>query len=709
MLALAGSAHAIDSTPEGQSADRGAAGDRAGASPADELSIVEVLCLDQILRWLESEPFDVLALSYPALGGGASAADELVRIVEWADSLPVVVVSGPAETEPALALLRAGAHEVLVADLGQQDALVRPFALAVQRYHLDRAARRSHERSTLALECAGEGIWEWDPLEGRLFVSSQFHALIGGEGALASVPPSWWLRRIHAEDRRRFHSLVRTHLGGKARGEPFECEHRLLHRSGEHRWILARGLARFDRRGRVRRLVGTVSDVTARRSASEQLLHEALHDTLTGLPNRSLFLDRLAIALAQLERRTEHRFAVLFLDLDRFKQVNDSLGHERGDQLLAQVARRLESLIRPSDRVARFGGDEFAVLADGLVGVEDANLVAVRLIERLSEPYDLEGHRVRSTVSMGVCLSDPHYREPEAMLRDADRAMYRIKARGGNGFELFDPTGDSAARGELALETELRAAVERGELEVEYQPIVELTGGRITGFEALVRWNHPRRGRLAPAEFVPVAERSGMIHRIGEFVLQSACRQVADWQRRYPRSSPLSISVNVSGRELLQGNLVERVASQIRDSGLSPGSLRLEITESSVMVHTEAAIDQLESLRDLDVELDLDDFGTGYCSLSYLQRIPTGTLKIDRSFVGKLGEGGTTGHIVEAIVKLAHQLGLRVSAEGLENEDQLRYMRRLACTHGQGYYFSASVRAAVAEAWLEADCALLPN
>jgi diguanylate cyclase (GGDEF)-like protein/PAS domain S-box-containing protein len=680
----------------------------AATSAAGGIELFEAPTLDEVRRLLESSAFDVLVLAYPSIGGARGAARELSNVREWADSVPVVVVSGPADTGAALELLRAGADEVLVAGLEAPGELVRPLALALERFTIDRAARRAHEQSTLALECAREGVWDWDARQGRLFVSSSFHALVGGEGDLAAVP-SWWSRRVHAEDRQRFDATVWEHLDGNARGEPFECEHRLRHRDGSYRWVLARGLARFDRRGRVRRVVGTVSDVTARRAAGELLLYQALHDTLTGLPNRSLFLERLVVAMAQLERRCEHRFAVLFLDLDHFKLVNDSLGHERGDRLLEQVARRLEGLIRPNDKVARFGGDEFAVLADGLAGVEDANRVAERLIDSLSAPYDLDGHLVQSTVSMGACLSDQHYRAPEEMLRDADRAMYRVKSRGGNGFELFDPTGESAQRGEMALETELRVAVERGELEVEYQPIVELEGGRISGFEALVRWNHPRRGRLAPGEFVPFAERNGMIHRIGEFVLQAACRQVADWQRRYPRPSPLSISVNVSGRELLQHDLVERVAGQIRASGLRPGSLRLEITESSVMDHIEAAIGQLESLRDLDVELDLDDFGTGYCSLSYLQRIPTGTLKIDRSFVEQLGAGGRTSHIVEAIVKLAHRLGLRVAAEGLENAEQLHCLRQLACTHGQGFYFSGPVAAPVAEAWLQRDEGLLPN
>jgi diguanylate cyclase (GGDEF)-like protein/PAS domain S-box-containing protein len=673
------------------------------------LAIREVESASDARRLIESGRCDVLAVSHRALGAAAEATDRLAEMAPWTHGAPVLVLGGPSEVEAGLALLRAGACEVIDRTVTDPVRLARILRFAVERHRLTEAARRTQERAWLAVDGAREGIWDWDHVQGSLFVSSGFHELVGGEGDLEAVGFGWWLDRVHPEDRERFQSSLEAHLQGNGALEAFECEHRLRCRSGGFRWALARGVARQDRHGRVRRMVGTVCDVTARRMAEEQLLYAALHDTLSGLPNRSLFLDRLRVAMAQRERHAEHRFAVLFLDVDRFKRVNDTHGHERGDRLLMQIARRLESLVRPNDRVARFGGDEFAVLADGLSGVDDATLVAQRLIQRLSEPYELDGEQVVTSVSVGVCLSDSHYRTPEEMLHDADTAMYRVKARGGEGFELFDPAGESALRGEMGLETELRGALDRDELRVLYQPIVELATGRITGFEALVRWQHPRRGMLAPGDFVPVAERSGIIHRIGEFVLRSACSQAAEWQRRYPRKAPLTISVNVSGRELLHDDLVERVARHLSSSGLRSGSLRLEITESSVMDHSELAIGQLRSLRELDVELDLDDFGTGYCSLSYLQRLPTGTLKIDRSFVEQVGEGGRTAHIVEAIVRLAHQLGLQVAAEGLETADQVEWLRKLACTHGQGYYYAGPVEAAVAESWLAGDESLQPN
>ncbi|HVS13879.1 MAG TPA: EAL domain-containing protein [Thermoanaerobaculia bacterium] len=682
------------------------------AALAAGLSIRAAGAAETAHRLLQSGRCDLLAVSYRLLGEGSEApvrVAEMAELAERAQGVPVVVVAAPCELADGLALLRAGAEEVIAETVTDPGELARRLLFAYERRRLGQASRRAHERAHLALEGAREGVWDWDHDQRELFVSQGFHQLLGGRGELAAVGLEWWTERVHPEDRDRFQSSLAQHLDGPAGEESFACEHRLRCSDGSFRWVLARGLALLDRRGGVRRMVGTVGDVTARRAAEEKLLYAALHDTLSGLPNRSLFLDRLRVAMAQLERRPEHRFAVLFLDVDRFKRINDTFGHERGDRLLVQIARRLESLVRPNDRVARFGGDEFAVLADGLVGIDDATRVALRLIERLSEPYELGGEQVCTSVSVGVCLSDSHYQTPEEMLHDADTAMYRVKARGGEGFELFDPTGDSVRRGEMGLETELRGALEREELRVLYQPIVELASGRITGFEALVRWQHPRRGLLAPEEFVPVAERSGIIHRIGEFVLQTACRQAADWQRRFPRAAPLTISVNVSGRELMRTDLVERVAHQIRSSGLCSGSLRLEITESSVMDHSELAIDQLRGLRALDVELDLDDFGTGYCSLSYLQRIPTGTLKIDRSFVERLDEGGGTSHIVEAIVRLAHQLGLRVAAEGLETETQVQWLRELACTHGQGFYFARPVEAAAAEVWLAGDESLQPN
>lgn len=432
----------------------------------------------------------------------------------------------------------------------------------------------------------------------------------------------------------------------------------------------------------------------ALQESKEHFRHAAFHDALTGLPNRALLADHLKLAIERAKRREDHLFAVLFLDLDRFKNINDSLGHTIGDQLLIAIARRVEGCLRPMDTVARLGGDEFAILLDGLEDFSHAIHVAERVQDELMQPFNLKGHEVYTTASIGIALSTTGYDHPENILRDADIAMYRAKDNGKARYELFDTVMHTRAVALLKLENDLRRAIERQEFRVFYQPIISLQTDQIAGFEALVRWEHPERGFVSPDEFIPLSEETGLIMEIGHFVLRESCRQMREWQKSLQR--PLMLSVNLSGKQFIQPNLIGQIKGILDETDFDPRWLRLEITESVVMENAEAATSMLLQLRELGAHLSIDDFGTGYSSLSYLHRFPVTTLKIDRSFIGRMGEGDENSEIVRTIMTLANNLGMEVVAEGVETEEQLAQLRTLKCEYGQGYLFSRPVNAEAA-------------
>jgi diguanylate cyclase (GGDEF)-like protein/PAS domain S-box-containing protein len=434
-------------------------------------------------------------------------------------------------------------------------------------------------------------------------------------------------------------------------------------------------------------VIGVAADVTERERARERLRHQALHDPLTDLPNRTLFMDRLEHALATLEWSEGDAVAVLFVDLDDFKVVNDSLGHEVGDALLVAVAERLRVALK-EDTVARFGGDEFAILLESIIGPSDATHLARRIIEELRKPFVVEGREVYTSPSIGIVSAASSHDRPKDLLRKADLAMYAAKAKGKACYEAFDPAMSVRATERLEVENDLRRVIERGEIRAHYQPKVLLRTGEIVGTETLMRWEHPERGLLPPAAFISIAEKTDLIVPLGRWVLAEACRQTRGWQDLYSSGPPLGVSVNVSGRQLRHPELVKDVGRVLQETGLEPGSLGLEITESVLVEDELSTLATLRELKCLGIKLMIDDFGTGYSSLSYLKRLPADFLKIDRSFIERLGEDPKDEGIVSAVIELARVLGMEAIAEGVENAEQAAHLRELGCHFAQGNLFS---------------------
>ncbi len=440
----------------------------------------------------------------------------------------------------------------------------------------------------------------------------------------------------------------------------------------------------------------------SRKAREEKLAHQAFHDPLTSLPNRALFMDRLAFAFARRHPK-QPLVGILFIDLDRFKLINDSLGHQAGDRLLAAAADRLRGCVRPEDTLARLGGDEFAVLIEALPGLADATAVAQRIATELRAPFDFDGREVFASASVGIALADARSGRPDELLRDADLAMYQAKKNGKARFDVFHPSMNAQALEHLELETDLRRAVEREELRLHYQPLVAPESGRIVEVEALVRWEHPHRGLLGPGVFVPIAEETGLIVGIGDWVLREACAQARAWQARFPSEPPLMVSVNLSARQLQQADLVDRVAAALRETGLDASSVKLEITESAVIEDSETIVGRLLALKALGLRLAVDDFGSGCSSLNHLKRLPIDSVKIDRSFVEGIGRNPVDAGIVRAVVDVARTLNLTVTAEGIETPEQLAQVRALGCDRGQGFYVARPAPAELMSALLEAN------
>ena len=550
---------------------------------------------------------------------------------------------------------------------------------------------RSEERYALAIRAANDGIWDWDIAAGTLYLSPRWHAILGRPEPDDGGDLARWAELVHPGDLPRLRAAVRAHLDGRL--PHLHVEHRMRHGDGTWRWVLTRGLASRSADGRATRMAGSMSDVTDRRAAEQRLRHDALHDLLTGLPNRTLFLDRAHHAIQRSRRDHRAGCAVLFIDVDQFKLVNDSLGHAIGDKLLVALAGRLEQTLRPGDTVARLGGDEFVLLVEDLVDPGDADLVVERILAALGRPFELDCHRLFATASIGIALSTPEI-DAAGLIGNADIAMYHAKRRGRGRSARFDASMRRRLVNRLSRETELRQVVDAAALDIHYQPIVHLATGEIRGMEALARWPQGR-GDVEPSEFIPIAEDTGIIAALGQQVLRGALRALARWRADGLIAADVCMSVNLSGRQLDDPGLAGQVRAAIEQADLPPQALKLEITESTLVAEMERTQHVFAEVCASGVGLHLDDFGTGYSSLSALHRFPVDALKIDRSFVAELGGRGSGNEvIIRSTAAMAHSLGLPVIAEGIESVEQLRRVGELGCDFGQGHLFSRAVSAA---------------
>lgn len=586
-------------------------------------------------------------------------------------------------------LSQALEYDAVTASLRQRNEDL-AFSYQREREMAD-AVKQSEERYALAARAANDGLWDWDLSSGSIYYSSRWKQMLGyGEDAIGTSPEEWF-SRAHPDDRP---ALMET-LAERRRGErgPFENEHRIRAADGTYRWVLCRGLGVPEDGRLATRLVGSLTDITERRSLEEQLVHQALYDSLTGLPNRALFLDRLSQSIVYARRSPGYQYAVLWLDLDGFKVVNDSLGHQVGDRLLIKVAERVSTHLRAADTAARFGGDEFAVLLHDVANMGAVDQIVRRLQDDLGRPYDLDGVEVVVTASMGISNSSHGYEKAEDVLRDADIAMYRAKSAGRAGHATFDESMYAGAISRLQTETALRQAIELGQLELHYQPIVALRDGSLRAMEALVRWRHPTKGLMSPAEFLPVAEESGLVVPMGGWVQMEACRQLFAWKSAGIVSSDLRVSINLSHREFWNPNLLSQVDNVLFTTGAPAEWVSFEITEGVIMHSLEKALAVLGELHARGIQIHIDDFGTGYSSLEALHRLPIDALKIDRSFVANLSDDKST-ELVRTIVQLGRNLEVDVIAEGIETPAQQHALAALGCPLGQGYWFSVPVPAA---------------
>jgi diguanylate cyclase (GGDEF)-like protein/PAS domain S-box-containing protein len=557
--------------------------------------------------------------------------------------------------------------------------------------------RESEERYALAADATNDGVWDWDLRTDEVYFSPRCQELLGYAEPELGNQIHDWTSRLHPEDVDSFWNAVTAYQA--RRTEQFAVQSRFRHQDGTYRWIWSRGIAVRDADGVVYRLAGTLSDITARKESEEQLHYTALHDQLTGLANRTLFMDRLEHAMALAKRYPEYRFAVVFLDLDRFKVINDSLGHLAGDQLLMTVAQRLLECLRSSDTCARLGGDEFSLLLE----YAQDDFEVIRLVkgiqQRLKVPLQLDGQEVLVNASLGIILRTARYEHAEDLLRDVDTAMYHAKASGRGRYAIFTETMHEQAVSLLQLETDLRRAVDGQELRVFYQPVLNLQTQEVMGFEALVRWQHPHRGIVMPAEFIPLAEETGLISLIDLWVLRQSCCQTQAWQQQHGK--PFTISVNLSRKQFAQPDLVQQIQQILQETELPAGCLKLEITESAIMENVAAATTMMQQLKAIGVQLALDDFGTGYSSLSHLHLFPIDILKIDPTFTHAVESNFEKIELIRSITKLAWNLGIDVVAEGVETRLQMAQLKLLNCDLAQGYLFSKPLCSEAVAGFLE--------
>ena len=557
------------------------------------------------------------------------------------------------------------------------------IALAIDRKKREEALKVSQERFELVARATSDAVWDWDLTTNDIWWNQGFQKLFGYKADEIGSGLDSWVSRIHPEDSERVVDDIHRHIdSGKAN---WQDEYRFKRADGTFAFVIDRGYVVYDDDAKPLRMLGSMMDVTERKSLEQQLTHQALHDPLTKIANRALFKDRVDHALSKLARNNSS-LAVLFLDLDNFKAINDSLGHAAGDKLLILVAERLQDCLRSADTAARLGGDEFAVLVEQMYRSDESLMIAERILSVFRQPFVIEGKEIYVGTSIGIAASSSDALQSEELLRNADLAMYLAKSQGKGKFVVFEQKMHAALMERIELEEDLRRGIEEKEFTLHYQPILDLESQEMLGMEALVRWMHPRLGMLSPIKFIPLAEETNLIVPLGDWILGEACRQVQEW--RDENGIDVSVTVNISIRQFQQAELVDMVSRSLKESGLPPKSLILEITESFMMQDTESTIAKLHELKKIGVRLAIDDFGTGYSSLSYLQRFPIDILKIDKSFIDKLGQGREGNAVARAIIMMGDSLNLKTIAEGIENKGQIDQLQILGCEAGQGFHFA---------------------
>ncbi len=619
------------------------------------------------------------------LHGEMDGIDASLRIREFLD-IPIIYLTAFADEKTLSRARLTEAYGYLIKPFEDRE-LRSALEMALYKYKIENKLRESEERYALATQASNDGIWDWDLINNEMYYSPRWIDMLGLEEHVVKNNPSEWLDLIHPDDKDVVVQAINAHLSGST--STFECEYRIMHHDGGYRWMLCRGLAVVNNKKKPCRMAGSQTDITNRKRMEQELMHKALHDELTGLPNRALFEDRLLNCLDQLKRKSDRLAAVLFLDLDHFKYVNDNYGHGCGDQLLIKISRILEKSVRPGDTVSRFGGDEFAILTDNMELSSDPYQIANRIQGELSSPIIIDNKNILISVSIGIMNlnSDSKYVITEDILRDVDIAMYSAKNKGRARFEAFDIGMREKTQQRINIDLEIRNAIKHNQFVLHYQPIFKAKERKIMGFEALIRWQHPRRGLVFPNDFIGVAEETKLIIPIGEWVLKTACLQAHEWNKF--SLNPLTIAVNLSRIQLRDETIVQKVINALKESNLPPELLELEITESTAMDNIDITYNQLDALQKIGVKIAIDDFGSGYSSLDHLKTFPANTLKIDRSFINDLREDDQA--IVAAMISLAHQLKLKVIGEGVETDSQLSILSDMDCDEVQGYLLGKGV------------------
>lgn len=558
--------------------------------------------------------------------------------------------------------------------------------------------RAAQERYELAIRGANDGLWDWDLKEKKVFYSPRWKEMLGYEEDVGFDDPEDWLNKIHPNYIRQVRAELDAHLSGQT--PRFESEYQMLHANGEYLWMLARGIALRDEQGQAIRVSGSQTDISLRKQNEHKLEHAAFHDALTGLPNRVLFLNRLEHLIAKVGRSKALVGAVLFLDLDRFKVINDSLGHMMGDNVLIGVAQRLKSILRPGDTLARLSGDEFVFLLEDIHTIEEAEKIADRIAKKLALPFVFEKETILASASIGIVGVSDRSLTGDLIMRNADLAMYEAKSLGRRRYSIFNNETQFYKVNQLQMEKDLQSALEKMELFLVYQPIVNISNDSIAGFEALIRWQHPTFGIVPPTRFISLAEESGLILPIGEYILETACEQLAKWRAELKQAKDIEISVNLSINQLSDLANIERLLKIISRYKFPPHSLKIELTESVLAQNIELCSQNLERFKSHNIELCIDDFGTGFSSLSQLNAFPFDIVKVDRCFVSRMGSDDKTYRMVAGIINLSHDLAYKVIAEGVETIIELNLLRQLNCDYVQGYYFSKPVSAAEAKEFI---------